>query len=59
MRNAVTVSLDLARGGRWEAREKRRLQGKAEGQSPQQLRDVSCPKVQMSMDLNHLEVVIF
>lgn len=35
------------------------LSGKARGQSSQQLQDLSCLKVQMSMDFNHLEVVIF
>lgn len=32
---------------------------KARGQSSQQLRDLSGLKVQMSMDFNHLEVVLF
>lgn len=35
------------------------ISGKAKGQSSQQLRDLSGLKVQMSMDFNHLEVVIF
>lgn len=33
--------------------------GKAKGQSSQQLGDLSRLKVQMSMDFNHFEVVIF
>lgn len=35
------------------------LRGKAWGQSSQQLLDWSRLKVQMSMDFNHLEVMIF